>query len=40
MAMGVVHLLEPVEIEEQERKRPAAAGRALRFPAQRGVQVP
>ena len=39
VAVRVVDRLEPVEIDEQQRQRPAAARGALGFPAQHLVQV-
>ena len=39
VAVGVVDRFEPVQVDEQQRERPAAAHRALGFPAQRLVQV-
>ena len=37
--ISVVHRLEPVEVQEQQRQRTAAARRALRFAVQHLVQV-
>ena len=39
MAVRVVDRLEAVEVEEQQRQRPAAARGALGFPPQHLVQV-
>ena len=40
VAVGVVDLLEAVQVDEEQRQRPAAAHRALGFLAKRVVQVP
>ena len=39
MTVCVVDLLETVEVEEQQRQRPAAARRALRFATQDEIQI-
>ncbi len=40
VAVGIVDSLETVEIDEEQRQRPAAAHRALRFLAKGVVEVP